>query len=268
MARDIDLTSPQWTSLIFEGKNKEYGAYEMRNDSSNRHLKALIIITILGLAAIYLPNLIHKSVPAPVSVAQPGDVKLIDVNLYPVNTADKIVEPTPIAPTLKRTIQFVPPVVVPDPEATKHLATQDDLTNSQAQISVATVDVPLGGTVDIRDVPQITGAPPKQEIPERVEQMPQFPGGEAEMMKWLSSNIIYPSIAIDQNIQGRVIVKFVVRSDGSIDNVQIVKSLDPSCDKEAIRAVKKMPNWVAGRQNGNAVSVWYTLPILFRLQNR
>ena len=269
MAPDIDLTSPRWTSLIFEGKNKEYGAYEMRNDSSNRHLKALIIITILGLAAVYLPNLIHKFVPAPVAVPQRGDVTLIDVDLNPVNTVKPIEVQPPVATQILRreTFRYVPPVVVSDPEATDHLATQDAVTDSRGVISTVAIPGAATGTpADVVDppIPQVS----QSAIPERVEQMPSFPGGEVELMRWLSSHIIYQTIDIEQGVQGRVVLKFVVRPDGSIDDVQIVKSLSPSSDKEAIRAVKKMPNWISGRQNGYAVSVWYTLPVQFKLQNR
>jgi len=266
MAQDIDLTSPQWTSLIFEGRNKEYGAYEMRNDSSNRHLKALVIITIVGLAAIFLPNLIRKFIPASVAVAQTGDVNLIDVNINPVKD-NTIAIPKPVTPQMPRaTIQFVPPVVVPDPEATQSLATQDALTNSTAVISRVTIAGTETGTL-IEPPAEVITQTSKPEIPTHVEQMPQFPGGDAELMKWLSSHITYPTSAIEAGIFGSVVLKFVVRPDGSIDDVTIVKSLEPNCDMEAIRAVKKMPNWLPGKQNGNPVSVWYTLPVRFKLQN-
>jgi len=124
--------------------------------------------------------------------------------------------------------------------------------------------------VDIKDLADhkvITEAP-KDEIFVHVEQMPQFPGGEGELMKWLGSNIQYPTIASEQGIQGRVVLKFVVRPDGSIDDVQVIKSLEPSCDKEAVRAVKKMPKWIPGKQNGNPVSVYYNLPVQFKLQTQ
>jgi len=270
MAPDIDLTSPRWTSLIFEGKNKEYGAYEMRNDSSNRHLKALIIITILGLAAVYLPNLIHKFVPAPVAVPQRGDVTLIDVDLNPVNTVKPIEVQPPVATQILRreTFRFAPPVAVPDPEATEHLATQAAVTDSRGVISTVTISGAATGKPADEFGPPITQEVSQSVILDRVDQMPSFPGGEAELMSWLSSNITYPVIDIEQGIQGRVVLKFVVRPDGSIDAVQIVKSLSPSSDKEAIRAVKKMPNWIPGRQNGYAVSVWYTLPVQFKLKNQ
>lgn len=105
----------------------------------------------------------------------------------------------------------------------------------------------------------------KDTIYEHVEVMPQFPGGETELTKWLSSNIQYPTIAAEQGIQGRVVLKFIVHPDGSIDNIQIIRPLDPNCDKEAIRAVKQMPKWIPGKQGGNPVSVYFNLPIAFKL---
>jgi len=105
----------------------------------------------------------------------------------------------------------------------------------------------------------------KDTIYEHVDVMPEFLGGDAELAKWLSSNIHYPTIASEQGIQGRVVLKFVVRPDGSIDDVQVVRPLEPSCDKEAIQAVKQMPKWIPGKQGGNPVSVYFNLPIAFKL---
>ena len=99
-----------------------------------------------------------------------------------------------------------------------------------------------------------------------VEQMPQFPGGPAALMQFLSSNVKYPKEAFEQGIQGRVIANFVVEKDGSITEARIVKSVDPSLDTEALRVVNAMPNWTPGMQSGEAVRVKYTVPITFRLQ--
>ncbi|GHV55954.1 cell envelope biogenesis protein TonB [Bacteroidia bacterium] len=104
-----------------------------------------------------------------------------------------------------------------------------------------------------------------KEVFSYVEEMPRFPGGEKAMMQWLSENIHYPVTAQEKNIQGRVIVRFIVDSDGSVGNVELVRSIDPALDKEAIRVVQNMPNWIPGKQNGKAVSVYYSLPILFNL---
>jgi protein TonB len=99
-----------------------------------------------------------------------------------------------------------------------------------------------------------------------VETMPSFPGGDAALFKFLNDNIKYPVIAQENGIQGRVICQFVVNRDGSIVDVEVVRSVDPSLDKEAIRVIKAMPNWAPGKQRGKAVRVKYTLPVNFRLQ--
>ncbi len=99
-----------------------------------------------------------------------------------------------------------------------------------------------------------------------VETMPSFPGGDMAMMKYMGENIKYPVIAQENGIQGRVICQFVVNKDGSIVDVEVVRSVDPSLDKEAVRMIKSMPKWSPGKQRGKAVRVKYTLPVNFRLQ--
>lgn len=96
--------------------------------------------------------------------------------------------------------------------------------------------------------------------------MPQFPGGDAELYKWISSHIKYPTMAAENNIQGRVTVRFVVKEDGSIGRVEVLRGKDPDLDKEAQRVVKTLPKFIPGKMNGRAVQVWYTLPINFKLQ--
>ena len=100
---------------------------------------------------------------------------------------------------------------------------------------------------------------------EAVEQMPRFPGGDAELMEYINKNIVYPELAAKQRIQGRVVVKFVVKSDGSIGDIVIVRSKDPDLDKEAVRVVKSLPAFIPGRMNGQPVNVWFTLPVNFKL---
>ncbi|MFT0160870.1 energy transducer TonB [Bacteroides thetaiotaomicron] len=99
-----------------------------------------------------------------------------------------------------------------------------------------------------------------------VETMPDFPGGQKELLSFLSRNIKYPTKAIESKIQGRVIVQFVVNKDGSISNAKIVRSVDPDLDKEALRVINSMPQWKPGMQKGEPVSVKYTVPIVFRNQ--
>lgn len=105
-----------------------------------------------------------------------------------------------------------------------------------------------------------------EEIFTVVEQAPEFPGGQSELMKYLSSSIRYPEIAVENGIQGRVIVQFVVERDGSATQVEVARGVDPSLDKEAIRVVKEMPKWKPGQQRGKPVRTKFTLPVQFRLQ--
>ena len=99
-----------------------------------------------------------------------------------------------------------------------------------------------------------------------VEEMPQFPGGPSALFEYIAQNIKYPVVAEENGVQGRVIVSFVVERDGTITDVRVIKSVDPSLDKEAQRVVKSMPYWIPGKQNGSPVRVKYTVPVTFKLQ--
>ena len=271
MAKNFDLTSEKWLELVFEGKNKQYGAYVLRDESSNRHIKALIIVTILGLAVIFLPKIISSVIPAAPDVVQTEEVTMVEINQeIPEEDQIKQIENVPPPPLLKETVQFTPPVIKRDEEVTNEVSTQQDLTDNKADISVKTVEGVKEGGVDIADLQEhkvVIQEEKKPEIFQHVEVPPTFPGGDKELMKWLQDNMVYPVVAQEQGIQGRVILRFVVGPDGSVGSVEVQRSLDPSCDKEAIRVVKKMPKWIPGKQNGNPVYVYYTLPVLFKLQN-
>jgi len=273
MPKDFDLNSREWLALVFANKNKEYGAYVTRDESSDRHLKAIAIITIVALGLFFLPGLIKSVLPVKEDVGQ-----IVDVNLTNLETLQEVPEENqiqqieaPPPPDLKTTVAFTPPVITKDENIREEdlIKTQQELTETKADISVATVEGVEGGTVDIADVMEkkvIIEEPVKPQIFNSVEVPPQFPGGETALLKWLSDNIIYPTIAAEQGIQGTVNIRFVVQPDGTIGDVEVIKGLDPSCDKEAVSKVKKMPKWTPGRQNGNPVYVYYSLPVRFKLQ--
>lgn len=276
MPKDFDLTSQKWLDLVFQDKNRTYGAYELRSDSSSRHLKALIIVTLVGLALIYLPAIIKSAIPEKeVKVLETTEVKMVDINLKQEVPEENIIRALDAVPNppLKTTIQFTTPTVVADDLVRDEdlMLTQDELTESTAQISVATVQGVDDGIdiVDLQNHAIIVQDVVEQDIiHDYVEEPPMFPGGDGELMKWLQQNIQYPVIAQEQNIQGRVTLRFVVKPDGSVGEVQILRPLHPSLDKEAIRVVGRMPKWKPGRQNGNAVSVWFNLPVSFKLEQR
>ncbi len=132
---------------------------------------------------------------------------------------------------------------------------------------------PAASSSNNASVPKEETAPqekPKEKEPNKVftfvDQKPEFPGGDAALYKFISDNLIYPPTAVENGIQGRVIVQFVVTKTGSIGNVKVVRSVDHDLDNEAIRVCKKLPNFIPGKQDGQPVNVWYTLPITFRLQ--
>ena len=120
--------------------------------------------------------------------------------------------------------------------------------------------------VAVVDIPKVKETPQEKVIFQVVEEMPEFPGGMAEAMKFLAKNIKYPMAAQEAKIEGRVIVQFVVERDGSVSDVKVMRGVNPELDAEAIRVVSMMPKWIPGKQRGKAVSVKYTMPIMFRLQ--
>ena len=275
MPRDLDLNSQKWLSLVFADKNKEYGAYVHREESSDRHLIAIIFITVIALSLIFLPKFIKSIMPAEKNVGQAVMVDLASIDVkdqeVPEENQVKQIE-VPPPPDLKQTVAFTPPKVVEDDKIRddEQMLTQLELTETKAEISIKTVEGVEGGTVDIADLVDkkvIVEEPPKREVYNHVEQPPQFPGGETALLKWLKDNIVYPPIAQEQGIQGTVTLRFVVTPAGTVEEVEVVKGLDPSCDKEAQRAVKKMPKWTPGKQNGNPVYVYYSLPVRFKLES-
>lgn len=180
---------------------------------------------------------------------------------------DIIMEAPP--PLLKSTIKFTPPVIKPDEEVkdTVVIKTQEEVTKASVAISVADVK---GSTdekaVDIADLNKQVVEDTISQPYVYVEQMPQFPGGDNALHKFISSNLRYPESAIDNGIVGRVFVQFVVNSSGIITSVKVLRGIGGGCDEEAIRVIKSMPKWLPGKQNGSPVRVQFVLPIVFQLQ--
>lgn len=267
----IDLTSREWCDLIFEGRNKDYGAYKMRARAPRRLTFSVILVIVIALVGFSIPKLITMVTPEKKEVMT--EVTTISQLEEPEVKQEEVQKVEPVAPpppALKSSIKFTAPVIAKDEEVNEEdeMKSQEELTESKVTISIADVkgNDEEGGEL-IEDLKQIvTEAPEEEQVFDMVEQKPQFPGGDAEMMGWLSKNIRYPVIAQENGVQGVVVCQFVVGSDGSIRDVKVVRSLDASCDKEAVRVIMSMPKWIPGRQNGKAVSVRYTLPVRFRLQ--
>jgi len=266
----IDLTSLEWCNLIFIGKNKKYGAYKMRLDSPKRHNIAMLIVLVVALVGFSIPRLIEMTKP---------EVKEVMTEVTTLSQLDepevkqeefKKVEPlAPPPPALKSSIKFTAPVIKKDEDVHEddEIKSQEQLTSTKMAISIADVkgnDEEHGK--DIADLKQVVTQAEEEKPYEMVEQMPSFPGGTQELLQYIAKNLKYPTIAQENGVQGRVICQFVVAKDGSVQNVRVVRSLDPYCDKEAIRVIQSLPKWIPGKQNGKTVPVYYTLPIVFKLQ--
>lgn len=267
----IDLTSKEWCELVFEGKNKSYGAYDLRQSSPKRHNISVAIVIVVALVLFSLPALIQLVTPkeeeeAMVEVTTLS--KLPEAEVKKNEELKKIDVPPP--PPLKSSIKFTPPVIKKDSEVKEEdeIKSQDEILNTKVNISIA--DVKGNDEVhgkDISDFREVISEPvEKEEKPyNSVEQMPQFPGGDVELMKYIRDNLKYPIIAQENGIQGRVVVRFVVSKTGEIKDVKVLRGVDASCDKEAARVISSMPRWIPGKQNGNSVAVYYTVPVVFKL---
>jgi len=276
MGKSVNLNSAEWRDIIFENRNKAYGAYNLRATSSKRFVVAFIAMLVVVVAVVALPSFIEAVKPNKTQVAnidESFELSQLDDLEEQVQEEDIIRQETaPPPPPLKATIQFTPPVITEDSKVDeeKEMKSMEELNESKVQISIANVEGSDDkNAVDIAELKEHKVIVEEKE-PERpfesVEQMPQFPGGDAELLKYVSSNLRYPTIAAENGIEGLVVVRFVVNKDGVVSDAQILRSLDPSCDREALRVVKSMPKWVPGKQNGRNVAVYYTLPVRFQLQ--
>lgn len=279
---NIDVTTNGWTELIFEGRNKNYGAYRLRRSTPKRNIYSIVVIALL--AALFIGIYVAKSAYDQYQAAHQKNEQVTELSA--LNQPKKKAEvkrkeirlpekKQEVVKEVKSSIKFTAPVIKKDKDVKpeEEIKTQDEL--MQTKTAIGSLDVK--GNSESGEVLKVTQRvadepvkPNKPEIENKVfdvvEQMPSFPGGAAALMKYLSENIKYPVVAQENGVQGRVVVSFVVERDGSITDVKVVRSIDPSLDREATRVVKSMPKWIPGKQNGSPVRVKYNVPVSFRLQ--
>ena len=285
MAREVNLSSREWCDLVFEGKNKDFGAYVIRTESPKRHDKA-VLWTLIG--AIIFGLLVFGYVKANQyleekwladQVEQEGVIYDMTPNVEepePENERLEQPEPEVLSEEILNTIKVTEIQIVEDDNVRDEdkILSQDDIQSSttaigQTNFDQGTDDHNVTETMKKEVVVEKPVEKPK-EAPEEVftvvEQMPQFPGGDAALMKFLSSHINYPPMAAENGVQGKVTLQFVIETDGRVGDVKVIRTVDKDLDREAIRVVKSLPKFTPGRQNGRPVRVWYTLPVNFRLQ--
>ena len=269
MSQKVNLFNDAWVDLLFKKRNQEYGAFELRKDSSRRHKWGIIIALVFFILVIFAPILYKQ-------ILEKRKERNVEVtSLSNIEIEKKVEKPKDIiiekpAPPLKSSIKFTPPVIKPDEDVQDDevIKTQEELTKTDVNISIADVkgtDEENG--IDIAELNKMTVGEDTTSAPYSVvEQMPEFPGGELALQKYLKSAVKYPPIALENGIQGKVYVSFVVDTNGAISNARVSRSVEESIDKEAIRVVKAMPKWIPGKQNGQTVRVSYTIPINFVLE--
>ncbi len=277
----IDLISNEWSDMMFENRNKEYGAYVLRRQTGRRNVISMIAVLLLFAAVMVFmiaknayeayqkEHAVMDQVTELSSLTQQKKKEAkVERKEIPVKQ-----EQQQVVEKVKSSVKFTAPVIKKDDEVKPEdeLKSQDEIMNSKVAVGALNVvgNDENGEVLKAKEVIATEPVKPKEEenkVFDVVEQMPSYPGGMGALMQYLSSNIKYPAIAEENGIQGRVICTFVVERDGSITDVRIAKSVDPSLDKEAMRVVSKMPRWIPGKQNGSAVRVKYTLPVTFRLQ--
>ena len=279
----IDLYDPKWVDMVFAGKNKEYGAYQLRKGTSGRNIKSLLILVIAAaLVGGFLAWKVIEQKQAEEQQAYMEAMELAKLQQQAKKEEKKKepvkpkIEPKKEIPVARETQKFTAPVIKKD-ELVKeeNQVKQMDKLDDKVAVGAEDKEGVKDRTVEaVRSEIAVAAPPPppapKPEVATKVfdvvEEMPSFPGGNGALMSYLSSNVKYPVVAQENGVQGRVIVSFVVERDGSISDVKVARSVDPSLDREAQRVVKSMPRWTPGKQNGQTVRVKYTVPVVFRLQ--
>jgi protein TonB len=272
----LDYLHADIDDIIFQYRNKTYGGYLLRKLYPGNMTKGSIVATLLFLLLISIPMIarlvkdnMHEEtlVNAEVTLAEPPPL-------------DKNTPPPPPPPDLppppkKATIAFVKPVVKKDEQVLEEAPPPDVEDLKNIEISTKTQEGSEDGVPEgLEDTPEEAPPPVVEETPVEkpqevfkvVEQMPQYPDGEAAMLKFIYDNIKYPAIARDNGVEGTVYIKFIVETDGSVTNVEVIRDIGGGCGEEAKRVVKQFPRWNPGKQRGRPVRVFFNLPVKFKLQ--
>lgn len=261
--------------ILFEHRNKAYGAYVLRKSYNKNLQKACFISGLFFLSLFSIPLLAGKN--------ENKSDKLLGtaIMLDEFSKPDKIEKESPPPVKKMEKVKFKPKIafvqnrIVDDPKAPDEVLppTVDDLKGNDPG-KVTEIGDPNGisdpgpstsGTGNTIDNQIIEPAVPNETPPLFVDQMPQFPDGEAALFRFLKENLRYPALARENNIEGTVYLRFVIGKDGSIQKAVVVRGVEGGCTEEALRVIRLMPKWKPGKQNGRETSVLFTLPIKFVL---
>lgn len=265
MASKINILDNSWIELVFKDRNKNYGAYFLRkiyNDHISKGAIISLIVFSIGASAPKIYDWITGNLDAF------NKVKVTEVTeLMAPPPLDKTEPPppppeAPPPPPLKSTVKFVAPEIVEDEKVNEEPPpTVDELKEVDAGAKTEEGDPNGIDNSLVDDGPKVIDEAPQ--IFSIVEQMPAFPGGEQAFLNFIAQNFRYPAMERENGIQGKVFVEFVVRPDGSVTDVKVLRGVagGSGLDKEAMRVIKSSPKWKPGKQNGKEVSVYYRVPV-------
>lgn len=249
-------------NVVFSERNQGYGAYEIRQNYSRRLSFILGGMVLFSFALMGVKKFMDR--PQEEVVQEAIKVEQIDLTPPPPVEEQPPPPPPPPPPPMVEMVKFVPPVIKDDAVEEEPQKLQEEV----KETNVGTKD--QEGEKEIAPPTEVAGPgePAAPEIFTIVEEMPEPPGGIGAFYKYVGSHIVYPQLAKEAGISGKVFLKFVVETDGSLSDIQILKGVSgcPECDKEAVRVLKTYPEkWKAGKQNGRAARVYYTLPVNFKI---
>jgi len=263
MAKSANIFSKDWCNMVFEFKNKDYGAYILRKESDKRHFTAIIIGTLFFSLAVSTPTILKNILPE-----KKKDVMLDKTILDLINKEkEKPKEDKPIEvpqEEVRKTIQFVIPKADETVKEEDSVITQKQVVDTKIEVGAVTNLKGDTAQINIEDKPKIDVVEQVYDLA-GVEEMPSFPGGTEKLYKFLGEKIKYPEFELSNEITGTVYVQFVVGKDGKIRDVSVLRSVSNGLDGEAVRVIKLLPAWNPGKQNGKPVSVKYILPVKFTL---
>jgi len=271
MEKRLDYATASMNDIVFETRNKDYGAYFLRK-IYNKHVTIATIlgvaIFILFLSAPLIANLLggdeEEVVLQEERIVELAEPPALENKPPPPPPPDLPPPPPPVVSTVK----FTPPVIKKDEEVRKEEKIPDQKELEDVVIATKTVE----GNTNVEEVLTEVAAPTEvgEVVEDKIftfaEQSPSFPGGETALQKYFGKNIKYPAVALRNGVEGLVILQFVVNKEGDVSDIQVVKKLGSGTDEEAIRVAKTLPKFAPAKQNGRPVSFRYTLPVRFGLQ--
>ncbi|MCA8832185.1 energy transducer TonB [Hymenobacter pini] len=276
MMDNAQLAKATLDDIVFEGRNKAYGAYVIRR-IYGKHVTRAVLISIALFALFIAFPLVARMLKKDEVVA---DEKMLKVNVLEAPPLDATKPPPPPPPPPDAppppppkltTVKFVPPVIKKDNEVQKQEEIPDQEELKEKVVANETVKGNTDNPADLAGLEPGEGTKAVEEVVETkpytyVEQMPVFPGGQEALLKYIAEHIKYPAMALRNQVEGRVFIKFVVGPDGSVTNAEVQKGIGAGCDEESLRVIKNLPRFTPGKQNGRAVSVYYTVPVTFAIK--